>query len=84
MNHEAMWSYTPPPHISLCTAPPGAPPHLHSCHLHNMYAGPQLVPHQFTGCLPHQSYGAFPATPSALSVSNQQYPHQHLPPQVSK
>lgn len=81
MNHEAVWSYTPSPHISLCTAPPGAPPHLHSCHVHNVYAGPQLVPQQFPGCLPHQSYGAFPTTPSALSVSNQHYPHQHLPPQ---
>ncbi|KAJ8983913.1 hypothetical protein NQ317_006717 [Molorchus minor] len=68
VNHEAMWSYTPSPHISLCTAPPGAPPHMHSCHVHNMYAGPHLVPQQFPGCLPHQSYGAFPTAPSALSV----------------
>ncbi|CAH1373406.1 hypothetical protein MTP99_014807 [Tenebrio molitor] len=81
MNPEAMWSYTSPPHISLCTAPPGAPPHMHSCHMHNMYQAPhQLVPQQFPGCLPHQGYGGFPTPSSALSVSNQHY-SQHLPPQ---
>lgn len=88
MNHEAVWSYPPSPHISLCTAPPGAPPHMHSCHMHNMYPTPhhhhpQLVPQQFpAGCLPHQSYGGFATAPNALTVSNQHYTtHQHLQPQ---
>ncbi|KRT83684.1 zinc finger protein [Oryctes borbonicus] len=76
MNHDGIWNYTP--HISLCSAPPGAPPHMHSCHVHNMYhAPPQIVAQQFPGCLPHQGYGAFPNTPNALSVPNQHYPHPH-------
>lgn len=84
VNHEAVWSYTAP-HISLCSAPPGAPPHMHSCHVHNIYPPHQLMPQQYPGCLPpHQGYGGFPSTPNALPVSNQHYPHphQHLPPQV--
>ncbi|KAF2879206.1 hypothetical protein ILUMI_26961 [Ignelater luminosus] len=83
VNHEAVWSYTAP-HISLCSAPPGAPPHMHSCHVHNIYPPHQLMPQQYPGCLPpHQGYGGFPSTPNALPVSNQHYPHphQHLPPQ---
>ncbi|XP_031332977.1 RING finger protein 44 isoform X3 [Photinus pyralis] len=83
VNHEAVWSYTPP-HISLCSAPPGAPPHMHSCHVHNIYPPPhQLIPQQYPNCFPPQGYGGFTNTPNALPVSNQHYPHshQHLPPQ---
>ncbi|XP_045468837.1 RING finger protein 44 [Harmonia axyridis] len=82
LNHEAVWSYTAaPPHISLCNAPPGAPPHMHNCHMHNVYAAPhQLLPQQFPSCLPHQSFGGFP-TSNALSISNQHFPHPHLPTQ---
>lgn len=87
MNHEAVWNYTAP-HISLCAGPAGAPPHVHSCHVHSMYPAPhQLLPQQFAPCIqPHQGYGAFPTTPSPLSVSNQHFthPHQHLAAQVKR
>ncbi|XP_065170492.1 E3 ubiquitin-protein ligase RNF38 isoform X3 [Atheta coriaria] len=63
-----MWNYTPAPHISLCSAPPGAPPHMHSCHVYS----PQLMPQQF---IP-QGYGPFPSPPP-LSASH----YQHIPPQ---
>lgn len=84
VNHEAMWGYPASPHISLCTAPPGAPPHMHSCHVHNVYPSHQLMSQQFPACLPHQGYGPFPNTPGALSVTGQHYAHQHLPPQVKQ
>lgn len=85
VNHETMWGYTAPPHISLCTAPPGAPPHMHSCHVHNVYPSHQLMSQQFSACIPHphQGYGPFTNPPGALPVPGQHYPHQHLPPQVS-
>ncbi|KAK9872676.1 hypothetical protein WA026_018810 [Henosepilachna vigintioctopunctata] len=77
LNHETVWSYPAPTHISLCSAPSGAPPHMHSCHMHNVYATThQLLPQQFPNCLPHQSYGGFTAS-NTLSISNQHYPH-HL------
>lgn len=91
VNHETMWGYTAPPHISLCTAPPGAPPHMHSCHMHNVYPSHQLMSQQFSACIPHPHphahqgpYGPFTNPPGALSVAGQHYAtHQHLPPQVS-
>ncbi|KAJ8968000.1 hypothetical protein NQ314_002534 [Rhamnusium bicolor] len=67
----------------LPSPPPVAHAHAHA-HPHQstvMMDINQLVPQQFPGCLPHQGYGAFPTAPSALSVSSQHYPHQHLPPQ---
>lgn len=61
MNHDPnLWNYSTGPHISLCSAPPGAPPHLHTCHVHNLYQPQfsqsclQVPPPQFPpNCLPH-------------------------------
>lgn len=77
-HHENMWTYTGP-HVSVCTAPAGAPPHMHSCHL--MYQAHQLMPQQCPGFIAAH----FPNPPSAISVSNQHYAHthQHIPPQRS-
>ncbi|XP_022904765.1 E3 ubiquitin-protein ligase RNF38 isoform X2 [Onthophagus taurus] len=74
-HHDSIWNITP--HISLCSAPPGAPPHMHTCHVHNMYPPQIVAAQQFPGCLPHQGYGGFPNPPNALSVPNQHYPHPH-------
>ncbi|XP_018328289.1 RING finger protein 44-like [Agrilus planipennis] len=100
VNHETVWSYTaPPPHISLCSAPAGAPHHMHTCHVHNIYPAPPPPPthHQLMaaqqfaappGCLPaHQSYGAFSGGTGNLAVPGQHYthhPHQHISPQRSE
>lgn len=83
MNHETMWSYTTP-HISLCSAPTSA--HMHSCHVHNMYPPPQIVPQQFSGCFPpppHQGYAGFATPPNTLPVNSQHYTQQHIPTQVN-
>ncbi|XP_017769045.1 PREDICTED: RING finger protein 44 isoform X2 [Nicrophorus vespilloides] len=50
-----MWSYPAAPHISLCTGGPGAPPHVHNCHLYPS----QLLPQQFIA----PSYGGFGSPP---------------------
>ncbi|CAH1100418.1 unnamed protein product [Psylliodes chrysocephalus] len=84
VNHEAVWSYSTSPHVSICTVPPSAPPHMHNCHLHNVYAAvPPLVPQQFPpGCIPHQTFATFgPPAPSAVPMPAQHYAHQRIPTQ---
>ncbi|XP_066248420.1 E3 ubiquitin-protein ligase RNF38 [Euwallacea similis] len=71
MNHHhhdgpaaAVWGYTAgAPHISLCAAPPGAPPHLHTCHVHgHMYSTPLVPPvPPLASCLPPPPFAAAPA-----------------------
>ncbi|CAG9769258.1 unnamed protein product [Ceutorhynchus assimilis] len=71
----AVWGYTPgAPHISLCAAPPGAPPHLHSCHVHgHMYSAPLVPPvPPLAGCLAPPPFAAAPA-PVAVPGHHQHY-----------
>lgn len=67
-----MWGYpTGAPHISLCAAPPGAPPHLHSCHVHgHMYIPP--VP-SLAGCLPPPPFAPAPAPVPVPGHHHQHY-----------
>ncbi|XP_050296233.1 E3 ubiquitin-protein ligase RNF38 isoform X3 [Anthonomus grandis grandis] len=61
----AVWGYAAgTPHISLCTAPPGAPPHLHTCHVHGHVYSTTIVPPvpSLTGCLPPPPFAAPPAS----------------------
>ncbi|KAL1506500.1 hypothetical protein ABEB36_005852 [Hypothenemus hampei] len=71
----AVWMQTNgAPHISLCAAPPGAPPHLHSCHVHShVYSAPLVPPvPPLTSCLTPSPYAAAP-TPVPVPGHHQHY-----------
>lgn len=82
----AVWSYPAgAPHISLCTAPAGAPPHLHSCHVHGHVYSTPLVPSvpPLASCLPPPPFATAPA-PVPVPPGHQHYGLAARPDQLAE